>query len=49
LNELSKLVENIQKDMGSTKSAAGINTIEKISIGLTNLLEKSIAISSKKK
>jgi len=49
LNELNKLIENIQKDMWSIKSSAGINNFEKISIGLTNLLEKSIAISSKKK
>ena len=48
LNELKKLVEYTEKDLSPIKGKS-MNHFEKFSLGLTNFLDTSIAISSKKK
>ena len=48
LNELKKIIEYTEKNIGPLKGKS-INHFEKSSTILTNLLEKSIAISSKRK
>lgn len=48
LNELKKIVEYTEKDLDYGKGK-GVNHFEKLSIALTDFLEKSIAITNKKK
>lgn len=48
LNELKKIIEYTEKNIGPVKGKS-MNHFEKFSITLTNFLEKSIAISSKRK
>ncbi len=48
LNELKKIIEYTEKDVSKTKWSE-ITTFEKFSVGLTNMLEKSVAIINNKK
>lgn len=48
LHELKKIIEYTEKDVNKTKWSE-ITTFEKFSVGLTNILEKSVAISNNKK
>lgn len=48
LNELKKIVEYTEKDMSPSKGKS-VNHFEKFSVALTEFLEKSIAIYSKRK
>jgi len=48
INELKKIIEYTEKDLGSTKGK-WMGNFEKFSIALTDFLDKSIAISNKKK